>query len=524
MLVASAGTVAAVACTVPGTHATIQAAVADPTCDTIDVAPATYVENVTIARPLTLNGPNDGASGAGARGAEANVLSFSITASDVIVDGFSFSNPGPQMNINGTIATILSGVVVQNNIFSGYASVGVPTFNAGNLEITRNLFRLPLAATEAMQIKGASLPGGGCNGTVVSDNVFLAASNNGSADINFSCTLSNSTDVTVSGNTDTGLTAGTSFTAFSGVVDGIVVTDNDVTGTPTAGSAIFFWGGVTGSVDILDNVITDFGGSGISVNNFLEGNNTGTSTFTFNDNDLSGNSRSVYLGNAFDAGAMVAFHRNDLSDNTLNVGAQNDSTSLLADGTCNWWGDASGPLDPIGNPTGTGDAAVGMIDYNPWLTTANLDGPCVGGPLPPTGKATGGGQVSVPGGRGSFGFNARLDEGEATGHLNYRNHVTGAHLNCTVTAFIELSPTTATFSGTCKPQSSADSFTAHVEDHGEPGRNSDVFEITYDGTTEGGTLTAGNIQIGSEPAAAASSTGNDTATARTLTAGRITFE
>ena len=130
------------------------------------------------------------------------------------------------------------------------------------------------------------------------------------------------------------------------------------------------------------------------------------------------------------------------------------------------------------------------------------------------GVATGGGQVPVPGGRGSFGFNARLDdEGDASGHLNYRNHVTGAHLNCTVDVFTELTPTTATFSGTCNEQSSAEEFTAHVEDHEEPGKGSDVFEITYEGSTgtEGGTLTAGNIQIRAESTAAASSSDADTA-------------
>jgi hypothetical protein len=127
------------------------------------------------------------------------------------------------------------------------------------------------------------------------------------------------------------------------------------------------------------------------------------------------------------------------------------------------------------------------------------------------GAATGGGQVPVAGGRASFGFNARLEDGEARGHLNYKNHVTGAHLNCTVTLFTELTATTAKFSGTCNPNSSASSFQAEVEDNDEPGKGSDKFTITYNGITEGGTLTAGNIQIRFEPAGAASSPGSDAA-------------
>jgi hypothetical protein len=136
---------------------------------------------------------------------------------------------------------------------------------------------------------------------------------------------------------------------------------------------------------------------------------------------------------------------------------------------------------------------------------------CANVPVEGAGVATGGGQVPVAGGMASFGFNARTEEGEASGHLNYKNHVTGAHLNCTVTAFTELTPTTATFSGTCNPQSSASSFEAELEDNDEPGKGSDKFTITYNAMTEGGTLTAGNVQIRSEPAAAASSSGNDTA-------------
>ncbi|MBK5227887.1 MAG: right-handed parallel beta-helix repeat-containing protein, partial [Actinobacteria bacterium] len=163
----------------------------------VDLGPGTYAESVVVNEALTLNGPNVGVAGNGERKLEATVSQVNITANDVVVDGFSFANAGVQMNITG--ATTLSGVRVQNNIFSGYGSVGFPTHNAGNLTVTRNLFKAPLAATEAMQIKADDSTPGGCNGTVVSDNVFTAASNNGAADVNFSCTGSGSTGVTVSG-------------------------------------------------------------------------------------------------------------------------------------------------------------------------------------------------------------------------------------------------------------------------------------------------------------------------------------
>jgi hypothetical protein len=113
-------------------------------------------------------------------------------------------------------------------------------------------------------------------------------------------------------------------------------------------------------------------------------------------------------------------------------------------------------------------------------------------------QATGGGQIAVTGGKGTFGFNAKQGSGGVSGHLNYMNHVTSAHLDCTVTAMTGFTATTATFSGTCGPNSFASSFMAQVEDNAEPGKNADKFKITYGSgpVTEGGTLISGNIQIG----------------------------
>jgi hypothetical protein len=108
-------------------------------------------------------------------------------------------------------------------------------------------------------------------------------------------------------------------------------------------------------------------------------------------------------------------------------------------------------------------------------------------------QATGGGQINVVGGRGTFGFNVRSDDGGTSGHLNYRK--TGVHLNCEVTVVTELTTTSAKFSGTCSPNSSATSFTAEVEDNDEPGAGTDHFKITYNAMTEGNTIARGNVQI-----------------------------
>jgi uncharacterized repeat protein (TIGR01451 family) len=124
-------------------------------------------------------------------------------------------------------------------------------------------------------------------------------------------------------------------------------------------------------------------------------------------------------------------------------------------------------------------------------------------PPPQSGKVTGGGQVPVTGGTASFGFDAKVENGAASGHLSYTNHATGAQLDCTVTELtFGPTPNSAKFSGRdCKaPKSAGGSFEAEVEDNGEPGKkNMDKFTITYIGTREGGTLRSGNIQIRKEP-------------------------
>ena len=102
-------------------------------------------------------------------------------------------------------------------------------------------------------------------------------------------------------------------------------------------------------------------------------------------------------------------------------------------------------------------------------------------------KVTGGGQISVPNGQATFGFNAQPDKkgGGAKGNLNYVNHVTGLHINGTVDNImvidinLDISPKTVLFSGTYE----GGSFFVTVEDNGEPGRT-DEFGITVTTATD----------------------------------------
>ncbi len=370
-------------------YATISAAVtgANPG-DTIYVGPGTYNESVNINKPLTLDGAQMGVAGASSggvarTGSESVVTGqVNVTASDVVVNGFSFTNHGIQMNITGSAANILSGVKIENNIFSNYSSVGMPTDDAGNLLISGNYFTTNTSNSESMQIKSDKTTGG-CNGTTVQDNAFVHAGNMNGADVNFSCTDSSSSNVTVAGNTDTGNSNGQSFTAFSGVIDGISVTNNTVS---TSGSSIFFFGDVSGAVTISGNHITDGGSSAISIHG---GDHLGTDdpsntgTFAITGNVLSGNGHGIYVaGGAVTSGAQITAHENDFSGNTT-AGVENafestSDTSLAVDATGNWWGNANGPTDTTQNDgstpdtnAGNGTSAIGAVNYGGWCVNAS---------------------------------------------------------------------------------------------------------------------------------------------------------
>jgi hypothetical protein len=122
-------------------------------------------------------------------------------------------------------------------------------------------------------------------------------------------------------------------------------------------------------------------------------------------------------------------------------------------------------------------------------------------------KVTGGGQINVDGGNpgsfASYGFNATPSAEGATGHLNYRNHVTGLHVNGTVTdvdvvTVSQGSPQMVRFSGTCTAGPTC-TFSVTVEDNGEPSIN-DRFGIVVvgseaDETTADRVVRNGNIQF-----------------------------
>src|SRR5207249_4673902 len=105
----------------------------------------------------------------------------------------------------------------------------------------------------------------------------------------------------------------------------------------------------------------------------------------------------------FESEEGTAFATGHVNENNLDVTIANFGIAvdpalstaypaLTVDGTCDWWGDASGP-GPVG--PGAGSRVTPNVDYTPWLIAPAPGGACLGGVPSTPGKVTGGGQIDT---------------------------------------------------------------------------------------------------------------------------------
>jgi hypothetical protein len=519
-------------CTNPG-YPRIQDAVnAASSGDTIQVCVGMYIENDTLKKNLTLLGAQVGVDARGRADSESVVTPFIPANATLelqagsrrsIIDGFTFfggafaDGSGHLGAIESTGGPIDSLQILNNRIRGFTAGSGVYLNNNGiNITVSQN------------EIDGTFKVGGGGLVHLDQDNFdgFWFTNNrvvNGVTGTGFF--------VDGTRNVDAG-TAGARRPLFSGnfiANNGTGVNlgrgawgDGPITGNTFSNNIGDGLQGGPKNSRISQNTFDRNGHHGLALTSFgnMNPNFSGPGTTAGAQNDTI--TQNCFTGNAFlvAGGAGIFFsatqfprtistnvvHQNNIFGNL--VGARYllavvDTETIHAE--LNWWGSSTGPTHPS-NLGGTGDLVVdngpllmGGIDFDPWRTSAAVGTPCAPPPAPP-GKVTGGGQVPVDmmGGKGSFGFNAKSDGVVGSGHLNYLNHATGAHIDCTVDAVTMLTDSTAEFSGMCTSNSAANanSFSAHVEDHGNPGKGKDKFTISYGVVfNEGGTLTSGNIQI-----------------------------
>lgn len=345
-------------------YSTIQGAVnaANPG-DTILADAGTYAENVTINKTLTLEGAQHGVDARTRSGAESVVTGagnggktpFYITASDVVLDGFTVQDATDPNQFGGAIliAPGVNGTQVLNNIIQDNL-LGIYLENNSSTDqavIAQNLFRDntqpgPGSGQDIYADNystGATGGTGGLQNVLIKNNTFtnstfveasygiglgdtdpthpfsnISVMNNAFSNTGRGMYLYATDNTTVTGNTFTGTTH-YAIGAF-GAVNGLTITCNTLSGNTVSG---------TGELYVEDDLGTP-------------GSPDPNSNIHMNYNNIVGNTTNILVSNA---------------------GSSPDGYTGVLDATNDWWGSPSGPT-----PGSIVDNVPGSsVNYTPWL-------------------------------------------------------------------------------------------------------------------------------------------------------------
>jgi hypothetical protein len=334
----------AATCSVPTlAYPTIQSAVNDPGCTTINVVAGFYPENVTINRSLTLNGAQAGQTvalraaagatestveGANPTGSAPVIL---INAPNVTVDGFTIRNP---VTANGAMGVDIKGIsndaTIRYNILDG-----IDTLEAGPTGIAQAIFlesgpiRIEIGQNKFQNITGSQ----------AARAIFIGDGDSPSPTDN----------VYIHENIITGITS-----TLGGAYGLLVITTR---GT----SAIFFTANELSNLEGATLVHgvgleSDTPAAFVYINNFsnLIGPATDNVAVWFADNPSTFGAVTAVQGNNFNL---------TIASYGIGIGPGLTPINEPFDGQCNWWGSPDGP-GPVG--PGHGARVSPNVAYSPW--------------------------------------------------------------------------------------------------------------------------------------------------------------
>ncbi|MBI3424585.1 MAG: putative Ig domain-containing protein, partial [Acidobacteria bacterium] len=372
--------------------ATIQGginAVANP--GTVNVAPGSYPENVTVNKNVNLKGAQQGVNACGRSASESTItaagtlMTLVAGSAGSIINGFTFS--GGNRGIESTSGP-LNNVQILNNRFVGFTGSGVFLNDPGtDITVSQNsidgasktgsgdLFHLDTDAFPGFWFTNNCINGKGATDT--SSGFFVDGNHNVSVSATPRTPLIGGNTIS---NCQTGMNLGTR--AFTGTA----ATNNGTISGNTFSSNLFdgLQGGIQNTT-ISGNTFSNNGRHGLALTSFGNtGADRGGQNTLVKGNLMSGNGFAQAGAGLFFSGtqAVGTIGTNHANFNRIvgnNVGAQyggsvSAGNNATIDVENNWWGCNYGPGTSGAGCVGTVNGAVvfagnsGVLDSNPWLT------------------------------------------------------------------------------------------------------------------------------------------------------------
>ncbi len=343
---------------------------------TVNVAAGTYTEDVLISKPLTLKGANaDVDFGARVRGPESLIqplasggpaisLGTGVGPDNVTINGFEITGTSSNNAIycGGTgpnYLTIKYNYIHHIGTARGSGNVYAINYrcaalNQTDINISHNYFDYILNATSAALGSSAAIWMGQSTATGTFSNVLIEYNTIKHVE-SYNGTLFGTDGINASG-----INIGCGWKS-TGYLDSPIIrynTISDLTGGAVYGIALQ---GNTPGAQILNNTISNLTPLSITQNA------AGLCVFK-------------NVGYATNNGTGILAHNNSLTN--MYYGIYNATTNVV-DGTSNWWGHASGPLDDdsvnpdpeADNPDGLGVSTTGYVTYDPWWANAGMTVP-----------------------------------------------------------------------------------------------------------------------------------------------------
>jgi hypothetical protein len=353
--------------------------------DTIQVAQATYNEDVIINKSLSLVGiPNSTTkakpiiTGTGGASGIERVVAISANLSGVLIQNFVITSPGAT---NATQIGIAIGggdnnVTIGSNIIRAIRNASVAIngssqtvgiqigAKAKNVQITHNTITDITYGTtgvsvthqlaEGIALSSASATDGPSHILIQHDLISKIG------DIGINITNSSNAvvvdHITVAMISGLNVGAGIEIGGTAGTPTNITVSDNTIKQVSGKGATGVSVTGTATGVQLFGNLLSMVTtGVGLGV--------AGTASISATDNNFTGNAFGVLIHTGFTGTLTLRF--NDISGNTTD-GVDNLATTSV-DAEANWWGSATGPKN-ASNPAGTGDKVAGTVDFSNWLT------------------------------------------------------------------------------------------------------------------------------------------------------------